>query len=148
MGLVALGVCLFVGFVFLFLLLTPRPSAAGALLQEAVKPVRPSEQPVWRTALDVDYLAKPFTIVRSLFAPEPDPKLVRRLKDILDLQLADERKSHYLQSDGHYARSSQSAQPDAIDSQLTLLTDERAPIKSVKGLTVLSRKRRVRRSAS
>lgn len=79
MGLFVLGVCLFVGFVFLFLLLTPRPSAAGALLQEAVKPVRPTAQPAWRTALDVDYLAKPFTLVRSLFAPEPDPKLVRRL---------------------------------------------------------------------
>jgi len=79
MGLVVVGVCLFVGFVFLFLLLTPRPSAAGALLQEAVKPVRPTDQPVWRTALDVDYIAKPFTLVRSLFAPEPDPKLVRRL---------------------------------------------------------------------
>lgn len=79
MGLVALGVCLFVGFVFLFLLLVPRPSAAGALLQEAVKPVRTSERPAWRTALDVDYVAKPFTLVRSLFTPEPDPKLVRRL---------------------------------------------------------------------
>jgi len=79
MGLVALGICLFVGFVFLFLLLVPRPSAAGALLQEAVKPVRPSAQPAWRTALDVDYVAKPFTLVRGLFAPEPDPKLVRRL---------------------------------------------------------------------
>jgi tight adherence protein C len=79
MGLLALGVCLFVGFVFLFLLLTPRPSAAGALLQEAVKPVRSTAQPAWRTAFDVDYLAKPFTLVRSLFTPEPDPKLVRRL---------------------------------------------------------------------
>jgi tight adherence protein C len=79
MGLVVLGVCLFVGFVFLFLLLTPRPSAAGALLQEAVKPVRPTAQPAWRMAFDVDYLARPFTLLRSLFAPEPDPKLVRRL---------------------------------------------------------------------
>jgi len=85
--------------------------------------------------------------VEILF-PVTNPKLVRRLKDILDLQLADEKKSHHLRNDGHYARSSKSAQPDAIDSQLTLLTDERAPIKSVKGLTVLSRKRRVRRSAS
>jgi len=79
MGLVVIGVCLFIGFVFLFLLLTPRPSAAGALLQEVVKPVRSTAQPAWRTAFDVDYLAKPFTLVRSLFAPEPDPKLVRRL---------------------------------------------------------------------
>ena len=85
--------------------------------------------------------------VEILF-PVSNPKLVRRLKDILDLQLADERKSHHLRNDGHYARSSKSAQPNAVDSQLTLLTDERAPIKIAKGLTVLSRKRRVRRSAS
>src|SRR5690349_15622650 len=79
MALIVLGVCLFVGFVFLFLLLTPRPSAAGALLQEVTRPVRPADAPVWRSALDVDILARPFTLVRSLFAPEPDPKLVRRL---------------------------------------------------------------------
>ena len=79
--------------------------------------------------------------VEILF-PIGNPKLVRRLKDILDLQLADERKSHHLRSDGHYARSSKSAQPDAIDSQLTLLTNQQAPVKVAKGLTVLSRKRR------
>lgn len=79
MGFIILGIGLFVGFLFLFLLLTPRPSAAGALLQEVTRPVRPADAPAWRGALDVDYLAKPFTLVRRLFAPEPDPKLVRRL---------------------------------------------------------------------
>jgi tight adherence protein C len=79
MTFIILGVCLFVGFLFLFLLLTPRQSAAGALLQEVTRPVRPADAPAWRSALDVDYLAKPFTLVRRLFAPEPDPKLVRRL---------------------------------------------------------------------
>jgi tight adherence protein C len=79
MGLIILGICLFIGFVFVFLLLTPRPSAAGALLQEVTRPVRQTNMPAWRTALDVDYLAKPFTLIRSLFTPEPDPKLVRRL---------------------------------------------------------------------
>ena len=79
MGLIILGICLFIGFVFLFLLLMPRPSAAGALLQEVTRPVRQADIPAWRTALDVDYLAKPFTLIRSLFSPEPDPKLVRRL---------------------------------------------------------------------
>jgi tight adherence protein C len=74
-----LGICLFIGFVFVFLLLTPRPSAAGALLQEVTRPVRASGAPAWQNALDVDYLAKPFTLIRSLFTPEPDPKLVRRL---------------------------------------------------------------------
>jgi len=76
---IVLGICLFIGFVFLFLLLTPRTTAAGALLQEVTRPVRHADVPTWRTALDVDYLAKPFTLIRSLFTPEPDPKLVRRL---------------------------------------------------------------------
>jgi polyphosphate kinase len=85
--------------------------------------------------------------VEILF-PVASPKLVRRLKDILDLQLADERKSHRLQSDGHYIRSGNSAQSDArdsqlIDSQLRLLTQELAPLKAPKGLAALSRKRRV-----
>jgi len=80
MTFIILGVCLFVGFLFLFLLLTQRQSAAGALLQEATRQGRAQmEAPAWRTAVDVDVLAKPFTLVRSLFAPEPDPQLVRRL---------------------------------------------------------------------
>jgi len=79
MTFIILGICLFIGFVFVFLLLTPRPSAAGALLHEVTRPVRASGAPAWQNALDVDYLAKPFTLIRSLFAPEPDPKLVRRL---------------------------------------------------------------------
>ena len=80
MAVIILGVCLFVGFLFLLLLLSQRTSAAGALLQEVTRPVRAqAEMPAWRTALDVDFLARPFTLVRSLFAPEPDPQLVRRL---------------------------------------------------------------------
>src|SRR6516162_4604260 len=80
--------------------------------------------------------------VEILF-PVGNPELVRRLKDILDIQLADERKSHHLQSDGHYIRSSKSEQPDAIDSQLQFLAHERGPLKVAKGLAVLSRKRRI-----
>lgn len=80
MGLLLLGIGLFIGFLFLFLLLTPRPSAAGALLQEATRPMRlDAPAPVWKTAIDVDYIAKPFTWIRALFRPEPDPTLVRRL---------------------------------------------------------------------
>src|SRR5580765_4442526 len=79
MAFLVLGICLFIGFVFLMLLLMPRASAAGALLQEVTRPVRPTDAPAWRSALDIDYLAKPFTLIRSLFTPEPDPKLVRRL---------------------------------------------------------------------
>src|SRR5437764_3901199 len=80
MTFIILGVCLFVGFLFLFLVLMPRPSAAGALLEQATRTNRvTNEVPVWRTALNVDYLARPFTLVRRLFSPEPDPDLVRRL---------------------------------------------------------------------
>jgi tight adherence protein C len=80
MTFIILGVCLFVGFLFLFLLLTQRQSAAGALLQEATSQGRAQAGvPAWRAAVDVDVLAKPFTVVRSLFTPEPDPQLVRRL---------------------------------------------------------------------
>ncbi len=80
MALIILGIVLFIGFVFVFLLLMPRPSAAGALLQQVTRPVRlPTELPAWRTALNVDRFARPFTLVRSLFSPEPNPQLVRRL---------------------------------------------------------------------
>jgi polyphosphate kinase len=79
--------------------------------------------------------------VEILF-PVSNTKLVRRLKDILDMQLADEKKSHSLESDGHYVRSNKCGAPDAIDSQLRFLANEGAPPK-VKGLAVLSRKRRV-----
>jgi polyphosphate kinase len=80
--------------------------------------------------------------VEILF-PVGNPKLVRRLKDILEMELADERKSHHLQSDGNYIRSSKRGQPEAIDSQLRFLADAGAPYKVAKGLAVLSHKRRV-----
>src|SRR6266536_2050451 len=79
MAFIVIGICLFVGFVFLLLLLTPHQSAAGALLQEVTQPVRAAGAPAWRGVLDADYFAKPFTLIRRLFAPEQDPKLVRRL---------------------------------------------------------------------
>src|SRR5207249_3915354 len=69
-----------IGFLFLFLLLVPGTSPAGALLQEVTRPIESrSDMPAWRSALNVEYLAKPFTLVRRLFSAEPDPKLVRRL---------------------------------------------------------------------
>lgn len=80
MAIIILGVCLFFGFLVLFLLLMPRTSAAGALLEQATRTTRAAEEiPLWRSALNIDYLAKPFTLVRRLFSPEPDPDLVHRL---------------------------------------------------------------------
>jgi polyphosphate kinase len=86
--------------------------------------------------------------VEILF-PIANVNLIRRLKGILNLQLADEKKSHYLRSEGHYVRARKGAQADATDSQLRLLTTENAPLKAGKGIAVLSRKRQVadRRSA-
>ena len=77
--------------------------------------------------------------VEILF-PIHSTQLIRRLKAILDLQLADEKKAHHLQADGHYRRSSRRGQPDAVDSQLQLLASEKAPPKVGKGL---SRKRQI-----
>src|SRR5579885_1663872 len=75
-----LGICLSFGFLFLVLLLMPRPSAAGALLAQVTRTTQTADQvPLWRAALNVDYLARPFTLIRALFSPEPDPELVHRL---------------------------------------------------------------------
>jgi polyphosphate kinase len=76
----------------------------------------------------------------EIIFPVGNPKLVRRLKDIVNMQLADEKKSHYLQSDGHYIRSGKSGQPEAIDSQLLFLTHDRGPLKDAKDTAVLSHK--------
>ena len=79
--------------------------------------------------------------VEILF-PVGTARLVRRVKEILDVQLADERKAHHLRSDGRYARSTKRGHHDAVDSQRTFLTNEREPLKVAKGLSVSSRKRR------
>jgi polyphosphate kinase len=82
--------------------------------------------------------------------PVTSGKLTRRLKEILAVQLADERKAHHLQSDGTYLPSSRRGEADAVDSQLRFLAHERTPAKAGRGLAALSRKRRItdRRSAA
>jgi len=79
----------------------------------------------------------------EIIFPVRGPKLVRRLKDILDIQLSDEKKAHFLQSDGSYGRSSRQDQSEAVDSQLRFLTSEDSPAKAGKSLAVLARKRNV-----
>jgi len=75
-----LGIGLFFGFLLLVLLLVPRHSAAVALLERATRTIGPQEGiPVRRFALNVDYVARPFTIIRTFFSPEHDPDLIRRL---------------------------------------------------------------------
>ncbi len=80
--------------------------------------------------------------VEILF-PVLNPKLIRRVKDFLDIELADEKKAYHLQNDGQYTRSSRSAHADTMDSQLYLLTHERAAQQEAKLMTVMSRRRRV-----
>ena len=79
--------------------------------------------------------------VEVLF-PLSNSKLSSRVKGILDVQLADEKKSYHLRSDGHYRKSDKSGQPGATDSQLLLLNPERSPVKIAKGMASLPRKRR------
>jgi tight adherence protein C len=80
---ILLGLCLFLGFLLLFLFMLPRPSAESALLEEVTREAgRPggessSSQSGW--VLSADLLAKPFTLLRRFIATEPDPELVRRL---------------------------------------------------------------------
>jgi tight adherence protein C len=78
-----LGVGLFATFLLLFLVLMLRTSAQSVLLDRVAREARQDAeiaglQPrvgFWNPEL----IAKPFTLVRSLFAAEPNPDLVRRL---------------------------------------------------------------------
>lgn len=77
---ILLGIGLFIGFMLLFLLLLPRSSEGEALLEEVTQQARTREAIVTGVPkINTEALAKPFTFVRSLFSPEPNPDLVRRL---------------------------------------------------------------------
>jgi tight adherence protein C len=75
------GVSIFMALMLCFLLLMGRSSAQSALLEQVTREVR-SAGPVsspWRSAINGDALAKPFTVFRRFFASEPDPQIVRNL---------------------------------------------------------------------
>ncbi len=79
---ILLGICAFVGFFLIILFMLPRSSAQSVLLDEVTRQVHDGKQTgaqTWRSAVDVDWLAKPFTLLRRSFSTEPDPVLVRRL---------------------------------------------------------------------
>jgi polyphosphate kinase len=78
----------------------------------------------------------------EIIFPVKDPKVMNRLKGILELEFADQRGAHHLHTDGHYARSSKRTEKDAVDSQTQLLTREAPTVKAGRGLAALSRKRR------
>jgi polyphosphate kinase len=79
--------------------------------------------------------------VEILF-PVRNPKLMRRLKDILSVQLADTKKSHQLQSDGRYIPSEAVEKAETIDSQSAFLAREAVPLKAMKRSAVPARRRR------
>jgi len=77
---ILIGVGSFIGFVILFLVMLPRPSEGTVLLEQVAQETRAREQAVTGAArISSEAVAKPFTFVRSLFSPEPNPDLVRRL---------------------------------------------------------------------
>ena len=53
----------------------------------------------------------------EIIFPVENARLVRRLKEILKVYLADEAKARYLQPDGSYVRSPQQKAPLALNSQ-------------------------------
>src|SRR5215467_13078914 len=74
------GIGLFLTLLVLLLLMIPKASTGGALLEEVTRQGRVRQLGTGsRFLLDSDVLAKPFTMVRSLFAAEPNPELVRKL---------------------------------------------------------------------
>ena len=72
----------FVGFFLIVLFMLPRSSAQSVLLDEVTRQARKAQNSAAQTArsgVDVDLLARPFTLFRGFFSSEPDPDLVRRL---------------------------------------------------------------------
>lgn len=80
---VFLGVTLFATFLLGFLLLIARSYRQNVLLEKATRGVRQqaevSDRGSWFTIFNPELMAKPFTLVRSLFSPEPNPDIVHRL---------------------------------------------------------------------
>jgi tight adherence protein C len=77
---ILLGCGLFVGFMLLFLFLLPQRSTASALLEKvSQEPRQIAGEGRLQAAFNTDFLAKPFTMFRKFFSPEPDPDVVRRL---------------------------------------------------------------------
>ena len=57
----------------------------------------------------------------EIIFPVEDPRHVRRLKEILDVYLADQYKARYLQQDGTYRRSSHRKSPVALNAQASFM---------------------------
>jgi len=57
----------------------------------------------------------------EIIFPVESPRLLRRLKDILDIYLSDQAKARCLQPDGSYSRSSNHETPGAIGAQTSFI---------------------------
>jgi len=57
----------------------------------------------------------------EIIFPVENPRLVRRLKEILEVYLADQAKARYLQTDGSYTRHPQQKAPFAPNAQASFL---------------------------
>jgi len=57
----------------------------------------------------------------EIIFPVENPRLVRRLKEILDVYLADQAKARHLQSDGSYTRSPEQKAPLALNAQTSFM---------------------------
>ena len=57
----------------------------------------------------------------EIIFPVENSRLVRRLKEILDVYLADQAKARYLQPDGSYTRSPQQKAPLALNAQASFM---------------------------
>jgi tight adherence protein C len=79
---IAFGIFAFVGFFVIALFMLPRSSAHSVLLDEVTRHARDAKAQGAETrtsGVDLNWLAKPFTLFRRAFSNEPDPDLVRRL---------------------------------------------------------------------
>jgi tight adherence protein C len=78
---ILLGLGLFITLLALFLFMSSRPSAESVRLAEVTRDARDDRRArwSWRSLFSSELLAKPFTLVRKFFSPEPNPDLVRRL---------------------------------------------------------------------
>jgi len=80
---IVLGLTLFTVLVVVFLLMLPRASAGGAMLDQVTRGARQPEggfrTPSLRSTVSADFVARPFTIFRKFFSSEPDPDVMHRL---------------------------------------------------------------------
>lgn len=74
--------------------------------------------------------------------PVQDPKLVSRLKDVLDTFWRDEAKVRFLGSDGRYSRSLGREKAGALNAQQFFLTHQGSEVKQKTGLKSSGGKRR------